>query len=273
MEPVESQGIVTLLSNVAKRLAPPGIIGSILGLLYWWLLFGTPLHRASWEGRAEDVAKLLDVGALTNVTVLTGDTPLHWAALGGHAAVAELLLQWGAEVAPTDVAGVVPLDWAADGGFLNVSKLLVAGGADVSRSTRMGATPLHRAARKGHAAVVQFLLDQGANPNATDVSWNTPRDLARHYMHQHVMDMLPDPWVPPSDENSTSAQEPDNVTAVAEGLIGSGYDDATRSTDSVGVSSTKVHDGTTEAPAEHPGPGAAQQAPAEGSLAHSELRI
>lgn len=169
----------------------PLLVGAPLIFLYWWFVYGTPLHRESWTGNATEVGRLLEAGAEVNATVLTGDTPLHWAALGGHLAVAQVLVDGRASVAAGDIAGVTPLHWAADGGHCEIVQLLLNAGAKVNVSGKLGASALHRAARNGHAPMVRLLLDVRADTSATDVAWNTPRDLARQFMHNEVLEMLP----------------------------------------------------------------------------------
>ena len=100
------------------------------------------LLRASEDGNAEEVARLLAFGML-DVDVEEeypaddrdprGSTPLLIAAKYGHTEVVKLLLDGGADPNKTDEKRINPLHAATFGGFTDVVKILLDIGA-ISRS-------------------------------------------------------------------------------------------------------------------------------------------
>ena len=52
----------------------------------------TPLHASAHTGAADEVASLLDGGAVATALTAQSDSALHLAALGGHAAVTQALI-------------------------------------------------------------------------------------------------------------------------------------------------------------------------------------
>ena len=55
----------------------------------------TPLHQASWKGRAEVVKAVLKKGADVHTKNSDGWTPMHWACQEDHAEVAAMLREKG----------------------------------------------------------------------------------------------------------------------------------------------------------------------------------
>lgn len=55
----------------------------------------SPLHEAAFQGRVDEVRRLLEAGADPHARSFTGETPLHLAALAGRADVVRLLLDKG----------------------------------------------------------------------------------------------------------------------------------------------------------------------------------
>jgi ankyrin repeat protein len=105
------------------------------------------LHRAARSGSADEVGRLLRLGADPNVVGEFGRTPLHVAAMLG---------------------------------YTEVVKALVKGGADINRTDRNGSTPLHLAARNDRASVVRILFERGANPVLMDNQGWIPFAAALH---------------------------------------------------------------------------------------------
>lgn len=109
--------------------------------------------KAAWEGKVEELEKLLDedptcIGGPPDKS--TGLTPLHVACHYDQEATAAVLLKRGADVNADDGAG-----W----------------------------TPMHHAAYDGYHLLVRFLLERGANPfsqiRVGQFDAYTPRMLAK----------------------------------------------------------------------------------------------
>lgn len=75
----------------------------------------SPLHEAAFQGRVDEVRRLLEAGADPHARSFTGETPLHLAALAGRADVVRLLLDKGADPRADSSRGT-PLHRAAEGG-------------------------------------------------------------------------------------------------------------------------------------------------------------
>src|SRR5688572_16387264 len=86
------------------------------------------LFDASWQGNAEEVARLLKAGAKPNV-ITNGSMPLHKAAMLGHVEVMKLLIDGGAVVNAKGLDGRTPLVDAAGRPKLEATKLLLDAGA------------------------------------------------------------------------------------------------------------------------------------------------
>jgi len=104
----------------------------------------TDLHWAAWEGRKDDIEKLLAKGAEVDCRDGNGSTPLHHAAVHGHTEIVALLIAKGADVNVKDFANeATPLHDAAGFGNVEVVKLLIEAGADINARTKRGWTPLN----------------------------------------------------------------------------------------------------------------------------------
>ncbi|HIX89107.1 MAG TPA: ankyrin repeat domain-containing protein [Candidatus Akkermansia intestinavium] len=137
----------------------------------------SPLHEAAFQGRVDEVRRLLEAGADPHARSFTGETPLHLAALAGRADVVRLLLDKGADPRADSSRGT-PLHRAAEGGAAEVVELLLNAGASVQAPATGDETPLHTAARMGQAEAARLLLESGADPNAGNAGGNTPLHLA-----------------------------------------------------------------------------------------------
>jgi len=131
----------------------------------------TAAHRAARDGRARELAALLDAGADLELPDDQGRTALHWAAIGGSTDAARLLLDRGARVAARAHYDMTPLHWAALAGQPKVAAILLARGAELSARNLFGMTPLHLA---GDPKVVRALVEAGAAVEATDMFGMTP---------------------------------------------------------------------------------------------------
>lgn len=119
----------------------------------------TPLHRASWNGKAGVVKVLLNSGIRINAKNRTASTALHYAAMRGHVEIVRQLLSKRASLNDVDYSGFTALHRAAAGGHLAVVELLVARiDILIERGDQNGRTALHHAAGGGHVDTVQFLV-------------------------------------------------------------------------------------------------------------------
>lgn len=125
----------------------------------------TALHLASWSGRAQICAVLVDAGVPVDVAAMTpgaceGCTPLQLAVAQGHGAVAEVLIKAGAEPSRRDDAGWTPLHQAAERGDLPMVKRLLLAGAEVNALCG-DTTPLGLAMRGRHIEAAALLKQVG----------------------------------------------------------------------------------------------------------------
>jgi len=102
------------------------------------------LFDAVFEGRLDEVYRLVFEDADVRAPNAVGNQPLHAAAHRGEARIAEVLLR---------------------------------AGADPNAKGRLGNTPLHYAAKEGHLAAVRALLAAGADASVRNGRGNTPKDL------------------------------------------------------------------------------------------------
>lgn len=129
----------------SRRDAPGGVIG------------GSPcalLHTPSVVLKADRAGRL----------------PLHYASLEGSASdVAAYLGEDPDAVNLADSAGFTPLHFAAQGQHAEAARALIEAGAQVAARNRFGATALLVAlmnVRDGDGAVIRVLLEAGADPDA-----------------------------------------------------------------------------------------------------------
>ena len=88
------------------------------------------LMTATWQGRVEEVRKLLAAGANPNATKDDGSTALMRAAWHGNALIAELLLAAGANPDAANKDGKTALDFAKENKHAKVVRVLEAAAAE-----------------------------------------------------------------------------------------------------------------------------------------------
>ena len=89
------------------------------------------LLAASWSGKLDKVAALLDAGVDVNGRAPKSGTVLHTAAARGQLGSVRLLIERGADVEARTVSGVTPLMEAVSSGHVEVVRLLLTEGSDV----------------------------------------------------------------------------------------------------------------------------------------------
>lgn len=119
----------------------------------------TPLQLASFFGRPDAAAVLLDRGAETNAVAKNPMrvTALHSAAAAREREIVSLLLANGADPNARQEGGYTALHAAAQHGDRDLADLLLARGADPSRRKDDGETPADTAAASGHAELAEAL--------------------------------------------------------------------------------------------------------------------
>jgi len=124
--------------------------------------------RASRDGNASKVYRLLRKGAGHRVTTGDGETPLILASSNGHVDVAKLLIKYAKRVGDSeylelrDNHQVNALMYAAQNGHEDVVTLLLDNGTPIYATDGEGKTALFYAATTGQRGIVETLLDRGA---------------------------------------------------------------------------------------------------------------
>ena len=125
----------------------------------------TPLHLASFFGKADAARLLLNKGAAVNArsTNPMENMPLHAAAAGKSTEIVKLLVDHGANVNARQHGGWTPLHGAAQDGNVEMARALVAAGADVQTRADNNQTALDLALTGGKQAMVEYLESNGAS--------------------------------------------------------------------------------------------------------------
>jgi len=134
----------------------------------------TALHRASEEGKIHVVRLLLSRGADFNAQDCDGGRPLEKAAQQGHRRTVNMLAAWGADVHYKDTMGYTLLMRAAEWGWLDVvMSILHDGKTDINELDLFGETALLKAARQNRREVVDTLIRYRANVGHRCADGNT----------------------------------------------------------------------------------------------------
>lgn len=190
----------------------------------------TPLHSASYHGRAEIAKLLLDHGAKARVKDNKGRTPLHEVSPGIHRYkcyhpgieytpgnrvyppqnafnVALLLLDRNADVNALDNDHTTPLHLASSHGILEAARLLLERGATVDAKNVHGQTPLHLVSQCAdfcheNSEVARLLLEIGMDANVRDNRLAAPLHFAYSHGNLETALVLLDHGAEPNAQNA-----------------------------------------------------------------------
>jgi len=148
------------------------------------------LRGAASGGRADEVRRLVELGANVQAPGLFGYTALHWAADEGHIETLKILVKLGADVGTQNHDAETALHLAAVRGHLETVKVLVELGADVHAQDKDGHTALHLAARCQNTETVKMLMQMGADVRACGQVGDTALQLAAVEGHTDMVNAL-----------------------------------------------------------------------------------
>ncbi len=135
----------------------------------------SPLFRASSEGSANIVMRLISNGADLTASDVRGDTVLDYAARAGQIDTLILLMSVGVEFkGKSNVYGETVLHSSAGAGKAKAAELLIKKGMDVDVRDFSGQSALHFAAHEGSLETINLLISKGADVNAKDAEGDTP---------------------------------------------------------------------------------------------------
>jgi ankyrin repeat protein len=156
----------------------------------------TPLHVASYRGRANVVDFLLREGASIDARDKLGDTPLHTAGRrykDNHAKIS-LLLERGSDVNAKNENGETVLHLAVAWSPVDVIRLLLETDVQIEAIDNKGQTALHIAAAGINQSRckdrILSLLERGANVEARDKDARTPLHIAAQHGWVEAVEIL-----------------------------------------------------------------------------------
>ncbi len=150
----------------------------------------TPLIFAVSNNKAETVRALLKHSPRLDDITANSETALMIAVKNNYQEVTEMLLRDGAEIEFTDNHGATPLHYAALYGYFEMVDLLLYYDAAVDSKSDDGYTPLHTAIWAGYPDISDLLIQNGANMEARDNEGYTPFLIAASFGDTLIMDML-----------------------------------------------------------------------------------
>lgn len=137
----------------------------------------TPLQWAVYDGKTEEVQRLLKAGADVSIANNYGVTAMELAAEVGNTAILRLLLDAGANVDSPNPDGQTALLAVARTGNVEAAQLLLDRGAKVDAKEKFGGqTALMWASARRHPKMMELLISRGADVNARSAA----RDYQRH---------------------------------------------------------------------------------------------
>jgi ankyrin repeat protein len=151
----------------------------------------TPLHWASWDGRADIAALLVDAGADVNDRrAMDGGTPLWLAGWQGRTDVVRLLLQHGADPEVRSNDGNTPLHEAAAYGHEDTVERFLIAHQNIDTLNKEGDTPLGVAAVWGQPDIARCLIGNGADVNHRNNQGQTIVDVAMAHRHPDFAEVV-----------------------------------------------------------------------------------
>ena len=122
------------------------------------------LFKAVIDGRVDDAARLIELGADVNQSIQPHASLLSIAVSSRNVDMIQLLLAQGADVNAQGPAGPALMS-ATAAGTEELVQLLLSAGAKADLTDDRGETPLAVAASQNNAKIVRRLLEAGADPN------------------------------------------------------------------------------------------------------------
>lgn len=144
----------------------------LISLIFSGCASQTPLIKASVNGDAATVKRMINEGANVNETDSRGMTPLLYALQNNNIESVEYLLKNNANVNIKDKYGYSAFYYAANNA--EFTKMLIDKGADVNLGDNYKRTPLMNAISYENLGVIKLLTDNGADVNAKDYAGFTP---------------------------------------------------------------------------------------------------
>ena len=122
---------------------------------------GTAFIMAAHSGNIAILKELLNAGANMNAKTLLGETALHYAAKHGYQGIVKLLIEQGADTQLSDLSGFTPYEAAVDSDEGSVIAYFKSLESDNSRRMDFG-----YAITSGNISLVRSMLQQGLDPNS-----------------------------------------------------------------------------------------------------------
>ena len=122
----------------------------------------TALHRAAKNGHSRMVEVLIECGASSMGSSISGSYPIHFAAFNGHVGVLEVLVRKGVGVNVETAEKHTSLEIAAENGHTAAVRCLAQAGGDLDKKSKGYLTPIEAAVVRGDADMVRVLVELGA---------------------------------------------------------------------------------------------------------------
>ena len=152
----------------------------------------SPLMHAAKKGYTNIAKLLLDYGADTTFTTISGKTAMIMSSFFGHVEMVELLIQHHAPWDISGKSGLYPIHSAVSGGNLEVVRYFLDRGVSVDLPEMITKwTPLMRGMVVGTSQeIAELLLERGAATGARDDEYKTPLMLAVINGHEELVELL-----------------------------------------------------------------------------------
>ena len=151
------------------------------------------LYKVVWDGRLDDAARLIELGADANQQHEDYGSLLNIAVGHRDLDMIRLLLAHGADVNAQWRQGTALMN-ATGQGNTEIVQLLLTAGADPELGDDRGETPLGVAATTNHVKIVRLLLEAGADPNHEFPPGQTIIEITRQFGLTEMASLL-EQWV------------------------------------------------------------------------------